>query len=92
MNYRAPASESALQADRDTILDRITIPKEGEHVAVVDKNGQVAVGIYMGTIPARHDSSDWFQRFDRWIVADGDNVAHVPTEWIRNAVVEHTTS
>lgn len=93
MNYRAPASDTALQTDRETILDAITVPREGDHVAILTKRGEPIVGIYQGTIPAKHDASDWFRRMDRWIVNEGDdNIAHVPTAWIRNAVVEHPTS
>lgn len=93
MNHRAPVTGDALQSDVDTILDRIAIPREGDHVAILTKRGDPIVGIYCGTIPARHDASDWFRRTDRWIIDEGDdNVAHVPTPWILNAVVEHQTS
>lgn len=93
MNARQHPSESVLEADLDTILDRVAIPKEGDAVAVLTKRGEPIAGIYQGTIPARHDSTDWFQRNDRWIIQqDADNVAHVPTTWIRNAVVQKQTS
>lgn len=73
----------------DTILDWIDCPREGQHVAVLTKHGDVVAGVYCGTIPRKHDSYREWDRDDRWIVAeDADNVVHIPTTWIRNAVVE----
>lgn len=93
MNARHPATDADIQQDRDTILDRIAIPREGDAVAVLTKQGDPVIGVYLGTIPGRHDHTEWFQRTDRWIVMeDEDNVAHIPTEWIRNVVVEHQTA
>lgn len=67
----------------------IVVPREGQHVAVLTKDGDVIVGVYCGTIPRKHDSSREFERSDRWIIAeDDDNAAHVPTDWIKNAAVE----
>lgn len=66
----------------------IQLPKEGEGVAVLSKQGPPVAGVYLGTIPGRHDASDWFRRQDRWIIAEDDNnVVHVPTAWILKAVV-----
>jgi hypothetical protein len=73
----------------DTILDRIDVPREGDAVAILTKRGDVVTGTFCGTIPGRHDHSDWFQRVDRWVIAEDEfNVAHIPTPWLRQAVVE----
>jgi hypothetical protein len=93
VNGRCPATDADLESDRRTILDRIDMPRDGDAVAVLTREGDPIVGVYLGTIPRRHDSSDPFQREDRWIIQeDEDNVVHVPTAWIRQAVVEHLTA
>lgn len=70
----------------------IPTPSEGDHIALLTKRGDVVTGVYLGTIPRRHASSDWFQQYDRWIVDEGGgNARHVPVDWVANVAIQPPT-